>query len=511
MRISTLLPSILAFTLLLSFSPTVYSQDQEVEPNESFLTATLKQMDVDIEGSIGFSRDRDMYKVTINESGVLTMRVLNVPAAVNLSIFLFNANQGDEIRGIYTRDFGVAIGTQLSICQPGEYFILIRDFSFNGGPHTDFDSTMQYTLRTSFESFPEEDNCDCSNETFRDACPISLDTNFVATIAPPFKWPFITGFTSINTERDIDFYELNVTEPGALEFNITRPTEGFIKFNIYDSNQEIIYDDRISSILGSRFGISICDPGVYFVRIIDNSASEWNFSASNTYSYNSVFTPFANTDPCECDNQTINESCSINLCDTVFAISGAPFSSPDISDFESDFFSFELPSSDGYRIDLVNPTGLLLDLLAINPDQSGAVLVQNINSNGLSRIVPQTNSGTHYISISNRRDPTDFNHEVPYYFTVGCNQVSEVNDLLSSKDLFSLKSNLNTSTVSLELMTREASEIVIQSTSGQRLYRELLAGHVEEHTIDIDHLSKGVYYIQCVTGGYIQTLSFVKM
>lgn len=240
--------------IMITFISLSLFAQNEIEPNNGFGNATMVIFSTTGQGKINEAFDEDYYKFPVTEPGIIKLTVLDVPGNLDIEAFIYNPNQ-EEIRGDANTNNGQAITLEVSTCQIGEHFVFIRD-----GSGADFNYEEQYCFKVDFIPFSNLDNCECENESFGDACIISLCDTIEAIIAP---W-----FDDSPNDRDEDFYQIELTSANEVDIIITSvPTNVELCVTIYDSIQDEIkmFSGDAGQPLNHNF--TAPDAGVYYIKV----------------------------------------------------------------------------------------------------------------------------------------------------------------------------------------------------------------------------------------------------
>jgi hypothetical protein len=179
------------YSLTVDFKPAPDANEPNNLPGE----ATIVKPNQLVEAYICPSNDLDYYRLDINTSGTLTLKVENVPADMKPRAIITN-----EYTGLWTSSANVADKTatnagdsltlEKDLLGPSGYYIQVMDA--DGKAHAD-----PYTVTFAFE--PAPDNHEPDND-IGDATEIKLDEAVTAYICPG---------------DDKDFYKLYLNSPGV--------------------------------------------------------------------------------------------------------------------------------------------------------------------------------------------------------------------------------------------------------------------------------------------------------
>jgi hypothetical protein len=193
------------------------------EPNNLPGEATIVKPNQAVEAYICPSNDLDYYRLDINTSGILTLKVENVPGDMRPRAIITN-----EYTGLWTSAASVADKTatnagdsltlEKDLLGPSGYYIHVIDS--DGKAHVD-----PYTVTFAFE--PPPDNYEPNND-IGDATEIKLDQPLTGYICPG---------------NDKDFYKLYMDSPGVVVLKVDSvPKEMKPYLLIRDKNNRHITD-----------------------------------------------------------------------------------------------------------------------------------------------------------------------------------------------------------------------------------------------------------------------------
>ncbi len=110
---------------MIAITSSVYGQDSH-EPNDALGDATEIPFNQTVIGDIYPARDGDNYKFHVNSSGILQVKLEEVPSDMRTRIDLY----GKSFNGITRKDAtnaGDTVTLEIDIDQPGWYYIGISD------------------------------------------------------------------------------------------------------------------------------------------------------------------------------------------------------------------------------------------------------------------------------------------------------------------------------------------------------------------------------------------------
>ena len=416
----------LIYTIFLFFIIQFQLQSQNFcEPNENFVQACDINTTESYSSFIQESGDKDYYKISVPESGIVVLDLISVPTSLNLDVFIYNSDK-EEIRGTYDESSSIPYNLEVSVCEAGEYYVYIRDGGSSSYQGTQFDLENPYRFKVEFIPFSLVDECEC-NETFSDACQIEFDETIDALIGPTFK---NTSISSSNNVDD-DYYKINVTESGIIIVDlITVPSSLNLDVFIYNSDLEEIrgtYDE--SSSIPYNLEVSVCEAGEYYVYIRDGGSSSYQgtqFDLENPYRFKVEFIPFSLVDECEC-NETFSDACQIEFDETIDALIGPTFKNTSISssnNVDDDYYKINVTESGIIIVDLITvPSSLNLDVFIYNSDlEEIRGTYDESSSIPYNLEVSVCEAGEYYVYIrdggSSSYQGTQYDLENPYRFKV---------------------------------------------------------------------------------------------
>ena len=193
------------------------------EPNNLPGEATIVKPNQVVKAYICPSSDLDYYRLDINTSGILALKVEDVPADMKPRAIITN-----EYTGLWTSSANVADKTatnagdsldlEKDLLGPSGYYIQVLDA--DGKAHVD-----PYTITFAFEPAPDSHE---PNNDIGDATEIKLDQPVTAYICPG---------------DDKDFYKLYMSSPGVVVLKVDGVPEDMRSYMmILDNNNNKIAD-----------------------------------------------------------------------------------------------------------------------------------------------------------------------------------------------------------------------------------------------------------------------------
>jgi len=231
------------YTLTASFEPA----PDPFEPNNGFGDATGIELGQTFNAYICPKDDSDFYQSDINTSGVLTIKVQDVPEEMVPKIVLWNKNAGDYIGVAEASNPGDALTLEKDLLGPGRHYFQVFDKAGKA-------YSKPYTLTVGFEAAPDPYE---PNNGFGDATEVQLDQPVNAYICP---------------KDDSDFYKLIINSPGVLALKATDVPEDMVpKIVLWNKNG----GDYLSVAEASNPGDSVSlekgvsDLGLYYFQVFD--------------------------------------------------------------------------------------------------------------------------------------------------------------------------------------------------------------------------------------------------
>ncbi|MEO8146306.1 MAG: T9SS type A sorting domain-containing protein [Bacteroidia bacterium] len=207
--------------------------------------------------------DLEYYKVYVNQSGVLTMNVTNIP---NVSYFYLNTTIYKDDKVTIVNSNGTSSCTACpnsfslqTLVSPGWYYIKMQE---NSGQTSSSPFSVALALDTS-------DECEINN-TFADACIVPINTSFTAKI-------YGRNYTTPGNV-DLEYYKVYISQPGTFTLNVSNipnVTYFYINAAIYkDDGITIVKKNPTSTctVCVKSFALQTpIDPGWYYIKLQENS------------------------------------------------------------------------------------------------------------------------------------------------------------------------------------------------------------------------------------------------
>jgi hypothetical protein len=206
------------YSLKLDFKPA----NDPYEPNNLIGEATVVTPNQKVTAYICPADDLDYYRLDINTSGTLSLKVEDVPEDQRPRLVITN-----EYTGLWTSSAAVAEKTatnpgdsltlEKDLLGPSGYWIALSDA--DGKAHAD-----PYSLTFGFEAAPDSHE---PNDDVGDASEVKMDQPLTAYISPG---------------SDKDFYKIFMNAPGAVTFKIEVPEDMRTYIEVRDKNNNKIAD-----------------------------------------------------------------------------------------------------------------------------------------------------------------------------------------------------------------------------------------------------------------------------
>jgi len=208
-----------AYSMTVNFRPA----PDESEPNNLQGEATIVQPDQELKAYICPAGDVDYYRMDVNTSGILVLKVKDVPENFKPRVVITN-----EYTGLWADSAAVADKTatnagdsltlEKALLGPSSYWIAVTDA--DGKAQSD-----PHTLTFAFDQAPDSNE---PNEEIGDATEIKLDQTITAYICPG---------------NDKDFYKLLMSSPGIVTIQVEGVPEDMRPYLlIRDKNNRQIAD-----------------------------------------------------------------------------------------------------------------------------------------------------------------------------------------------------------------------------------------------------------------------------
>jgi Subtilase family len=191
-------------------------------------------------GQILTNTDRDHYKVTTTETGILELNLSSIPAGIYLYMSVYDENKvlQTSVNSISSGEAGQLF--ILSAAKP--FFIEIGRWA--GNPSTEF-----YELRATLDTTDKNE----LNNTFDTATTINLNS--------------LTKGTMYGSD-DVDYHKITTTETGVLELDLSAiPTGSYLNFTLYNSERvQIGQEVGINTGEAGQFRL-LTAPGTFYMLV----------------------------------------------------------------------------------------------------------------------------------------------------------------------------------------------------------------------------------------------------
>jgi len=220
--------------------------DNETEPNDALSDATLIGLNKNVKGKIGSVGDKDYFKITTSQAGVIEIAVNPVPSEIRMYVSVYDEKQNSIAYGTASESGqGVFVNV---VSSAGVHYISLSTYH---GSYSVNDYNLLVTLDT-FDSYEV-------NNSFYNASLIPLNTD-------------ING--KIGAGGDKDYFKFTVAEAGVLKISVDpMPSNVSMVVNVYDEKQ-----NRIASKTASDYGNSVFfetpnGPGIYYLSLANDNES----------------------------------------------------------------------------------------------------------------------------------------------------------------------------------------------------------------------------------------------
>ena len=365
-----------------------------------------------------FQEDEDYYKINITEPGIIKINVTNVPSNVDLDLQIYWPDQQTLIRSEASSNEGQGFATEVSTSETGFHILYFEDGT--AGDDYAYNCDEQYTFTIDFIPFSQVDEAEC-NGSLNEAYEINSGETINALIAP---W-----FNGLNNtfEEDIDYYKINITEPGIIKVNVSSvPSNVDLDLSIYLPDQQTIVLNQLSSNEGQGFTteVSTCEMGEHFLYFEDGTAGiDYEYSCDEPYIFTVEFLPFSQVDEGECNN-SFNDAWEIFPGEENEALI-APWFDGNNNTFQEDIDYYEIDITEPGIIQVIVssvPSNVDLDLSIYLPGQQNQVRTKNDSNEGQGYTLELSTCeiGKHYLYFEDGTAGIDYeyNCDEPYIFTV---------------------------------------------------------------------------------------------
>lgn len=434
--------------------------------NNIFSDAATIKLGETNNAKIGTFSDQDFYKLEITKPGVLIADIYNIPTNIGIRYTLYDSRQNEINTWDNRNSGGKPLYANDLVCEVGTYFFRINHYYNNA-----YNSGL-YTFKISLDT---EDNYECNN-IFSNAGVVNLDE---------------INSAKIGTSGDVDFYKVEITEPGVFIADIYNiPSNIGIRYVLYDSKQNEInsWDNRNSGGRPLKVARLLCNSGTYFFRI-----NHYYNNASNLNPY-TFKVSLDTSDAYECNN-SFTTATPIELCET---ISGAIYDTGD-----QDYYSFDATAGQQINIQLTNiASNIRPDITLYNSSQSQIVSRTGNTGANLNYSFVPSSTEKHYIKIEEWGN--NASNSQLYELLLESNCSLSTNDILNENS-FMVYPNPAKEKLTIQLEERlSLQKINIYNPLGQ------LFTTVKSKTLDISKLAKGVYNIEIITNKGKGVKQFIK-
>jgi len=222
--------------------------DNETEPNDVLSDATLIGLNKNVRGKIGSSNDKDYFKITTSQAGVIEVAVNPVPSEIRMNITVYDEKQ-NVIASKLASEYGQSTFVNV-LGSAGVHYILLSNY------YSSY-SVNDYNLLVTLDTFDSYE----VNNSFYNASLISVNTD-------------ING--KIRAEGDKDYFKFTVADAGVLKISVDpMPSEVKMHVTLYDGQQNVVAY-RTAAYGDSIFFEASNEPGTYYIKL--NSEYSYNHS-----------------------------------------------------------------------------------------------------------------------------------------------------------------------------------------------------------------------------------------
>ena len=284
----------MALVLCLCLLPMTAMATSEIEPNDTYQTATAISLNTMVAGSFTNSwdynnrtvYDYDWYKVTLTQPGRLQLQ-FSKPAGRTVDARISCLNQSGGLTQIYGKTMSALSNPVLSheTVSCDNLYLPVGDYYIELYANTTNDSTSDYTITVAYEAITNgslelEPNGEYSNAT---AIPANL----------AIRGSFTNSWDYNNrTVYDYDWFKITLTQSGGLQLVFNRPSNRTVYVNISAVNQSgalaEIYNKTIAPVPNAvaEYTTVECDrislsAGDYYIRVYASNPSNTSNSESN--------------------------------------------------------------------------------------------------------------------------------------------------------------------------------------------------------------------------------------
>lgn len=327
---------VISLSLLAVLIPARLFSQIDTEPTNNALTgADMLALGVTNNASINPANDVDVFQFTVSQAGVVKITVTNVPANIDMDYKFYN-----ELGAlVHSANYGGGVNFVVDelVCTPGNYKVSLGD---------DEGNPALYSIKVDLDV---TDIYECNN-SLPDAKEVFFST---------------TNNASIFDENDIDFYKVNVTQPGVIKITVTNvPANIDMNFQFFNELGGSIFADSYGDGVNFVVNELVCNPGFYTFSLEDGDEGN---PAQYTFKVD-----FDNTDIYECNN-SLPEASMITL--------GTDICASIYDEKDKDFYKFNVSQSGVAKITVFNiPSNIDMDFQFFN--ELGISVYSNSFGNG---------------------------------------------------------------------------------------------------------------------------------
>ena len=230
------------------------------------ITATIVPQVYD-DGSVG--EDFDYYRFIVTESGVIQIGINNVPTDLNIGGFLYGPDQIDIIAQNPSPGDNNSSNYTVSVCEPGEYFLILSDEGFS--TNSTVDPEEVFDISADFFPFSEYDVLECNN-TVATAAELVLCNNEAA---------IVPRFDTNTSSSDRDYYVKTLNAGDVLKVNINSIVADIgLDVELFSVLQGTIQTFNNDNIISIEYTVTESDD--YYILVEADQNSEYNLDVPYT-------------------------------------------------------------------------------------------------------------------------------------------------------------------------------------------------------------------------------------
>ncbi len=301
---------------------------------------------------------------------------------------------------------------------------------------------------------------------------------------------------SINPNKDVDFYKVEIPRGGVLILNILDvPSNIDMLVTLYDANQQKVTSKKANNGNPVNLNIQLCDAGTYYFQLKEDNN---NGSSPELYNFKIAFDT---SDIYEC-NDFISSASKVDLCKVVKGNIRLP------NDW--DYFSFDAIKGEAITVEISDYQSVFIPELTLYNDIQVPFKWDVGSQASLSiSFIPET-SGRHYVRV--RALGTNSFEEL-YSLIIKDSSCGATNtdEIFNKKDV-TLSPNPATNEVTLEIgkeIDLSESSIIIYDISGNELQN--ITNLSNNMFVDLNSFPKGVLIFKIISEGSSISKRIIKL